>query len=404
MFLAVSMPSRHLRCKFSQLFRYSKTDIGRFVLSLRCFDDKEMKRLYTYLIVLTGFCLSAMAQEKIGSGIEIDKMVHNFGDIMLGSGPVSCTFTVKNIGDKPAVIYNVTTTCGCTDVEWTKEPIRPGKEGKISVTYSNDEGPYPFDKSLTVYLSDVKKPVILKLRGVSMERKKPLEEMYPVHFGNLAVKDDVNKCGNLEQGGHKSEAVMVANLSDAPLSVSFTDVSPNLEVKVTPNPIPARGTAEMTFTVSADRGLWGKNMYWATPVVNGKTYVNDNGESRLGFWAFTKENFNDMTDEERAKGPRPMFKESTFSFGKMKKGATVHASYTFKNEGKSPFRVYRVNADACCWSHSDIPVAAPGESVTFRVHVDTKDMPVGEALIIVTLTTNSPLRPIVNLFVAGYIE
>ena len=45
-----------------------------------------------------------------------------------------------------------------------------------------------------------------------------------------------------------------------------------------------------------------------------------------------------------------------------------------------------------------------GEEVTFRVHLDTSDLPAGEHLTIVTLTTNSPLRPIVNLFIAGYIE
>jgi hypothetical protein len=31
-------------------------------------------------------------------------------------------------------------------------------------------------------------------------------------------------------------------------------------------------------------------------------------------------------------------------------------------------------------------------------------MPEGEMLTIVTLTTNCPLRPIINLFVAGWIE
>jgi hypothetical protein len=38
------------------------------------------------------------------------------------------------------------------------------------------------------------------------------------------------------------------------------------------------------------------------------------------------------------------------------------------------------------------------------VDIDTSDMPEGEMLTIVTLTTNSPLRPIVNLFIAGWIE
>ena len=111
----------------------------------------------------------AAAQEKIGSSIEIDKTVHNFGDILLDSGPVTCTFTLKNTGSQPVVIYNAVTSCGCTKATWTKEPIMPGKTGTISATYSNDEGPYPFDKSVTVYLSDPKKPVILKMRGISME-------------------------------------------------------------------------------------------------------------------------------------------------------------------------------------------------------------------------------------------
>ena len=127
---------------------------------------KALKHTLACMFMALSTCMAAYAQEKISESLEIDKTVHNFGDIMLDSGPVSCTFTLKNTGSKPAVIYNVTTTCGCTDVEWTREPIRPGGSGKIAVTYSNDEGPYPFDKSLTVYLSDVKKPVLLKLRGV----------------------------------------------------------------------------------------------------------------------------------------------------------------------------------------------------------------------------------------------
>lgn len=345
-----------------------------------------------------------LAQEKIGEGLEIDKTVHNFGDILMENGPVSCTFTIKNTGSKPAVIYNVTSSCGCTNVTWTKEPLMPGKSGRVSVTYTNDEGAYPFDKSLTAYISDVKKPVILKIRGVSVAKQKPLAESYPVHYGPLAMKEDEFKCGNLEQGGQKSNAVLVANISDKPINVSFSEVSPHLEVSVSPNPIPAQSTAEMRFTVTASREIWGKNYYYATPVINGKPAKNGNGDSQFSIWAFTKENFSHLSDSEKAKGPRPMFAESTYSFGKVKKGEMVHAEFTLKNEGEKDFCVYKVNADACCWSHSDIPVAAPGKSVTFRVHVDTKDMPAGEALTIVTLTTNSPLRPIVNLFVAGWIE
>lgn len=360
-----------------------------------------MKRITSFcfaLITCILFYNSSYAQEKLGNGLEIDKMVHNFGDIMLDSGPVSCEFTLTNKSGKPAVIYNVISSCGCTDVEWTKEPIKPGSTGKISATYSNDEGPYPFDKSLTLYLSDVKKPIVLKLRGISREKMRPLSELYPIHRGPMGMKEDMINCGNLEQGRDKSETVMIANTSSNPIKVEFKNVSDNLFVTVRPNPIPAESTAELTATVSASRENWGRNEYWAVPTVDGKEY------GKIGFRAFTKENFDELSEEERMQGSMPRFETSTYSFGKVKAGTQIHASYKMKNEGKSCFCVYKVDVDSCCYSHSDIPAADPGEEISFRVHLDTKDLPKGECLKIVTLTTNSPLRPIVNLFISGTIE
>lgn len=348
--------------------------------------------------------LSVSAQEKIGESIEIDKTVHNFGDILLGTGPVSCTYTVKNIGSKPLVIYNAITTCGCTKAEWTKEPIMPGKTGKISVAYSNDEGPYPFDKSVTVYFSEPKKPVVLKMRGVCMEKKIPLDQAYTVQYGPLGLRESNIKCGNMEQGGMKSNSVTVANLSNSPINVDFGDVSDNLEISVSPNPIPASSTAEMSFCVKADRSLWGKNTYWATPVINGKTYRNADNTSRIGIWAITKENFDNIPEDQKGKAARPHFETSTYTFGKAKRGDVIHAEFSFKNVGQTCFTVYKVDVDTPSWSHSDIPGAKPGEEVKFRVHLNTADLPAGEVLAIVTLTTNSPLRPIVNLFITGWLD
>lgn len=49
--------------------------------------------------------------------------------------PVTATFKITNKGDKPLVISNVTTSCGCTVADWTKEPIAPGKTGSVSSTF-----------------------------------------------------------------------------------------------------------------------------------------------------------------------------------------------------------------------------------------------------------------------------
>ncbi len=359
-----------------------------------------MKHLLSIISVMLMALSTSSAQVKISDGLEADKVVHNFGDIKLKSGPVSCTFTITNTSNKPAVIYNVVTSCGCTDAQWTKEPILPGKKGKISVTYSNDEGPYPFDKTLTVYMSDVKKPILLKVRGVCIEKPKPLKESYPIAFGPLGLKATEFQCGNLEQGDKRSEAVLVANTSNKPISVSFTNVSEFLDISVYPNPIPAGSTAEMSFSVTASRKLWGKNHYYATPLINGKKY----GNGVIDIWTFTKENFDKLSEKEKSNGPRPKFVESTFQAGMVKKGSVVHATFTFENEGKQTFGIYKVDIDAKRWKHSAIPSTKPGAQTSFTVDINTSDMPAGEMLTIITLTTNSPLRPIINLFITGWIE
>lgn len=359
-----------------------------------------MKHLICIISVILMAIGTTHAQVMISDGLEADKVVHNFGDIKLKSGPVSCTFTITNKSNKPTVIYNVVTSCGCTDAQWTKEPIMPGKKGKISVTYSNDEGPYPFDKTLTVYVSDVKKPILLKVRGVCVEKPKPLKESYPIAFGPLGMRDTQYQCGNLEQGEKRSESVLVANTSSKPISISFTNVSEFLNISVSPNPIPAGSTAEMSFSVTASRKLWGKNHYYATPVIDGKTYGNE----VIDIWSFTKENFGNISDKDKSDGPRPKFTESTFQAGKIKKGTVVHAKFTFENVGKKPFGVYKIDIDAKKWKHSNIPATKPGATTTFTVDIDTSNMPSGEMLTIITLTTNSPLRPIVNLFITGWIE
>ncbi len=364
-----------------------------------------MKRYLIYIVAALSAALlggrTMNAQTRLDNGIEIDKTVHNFGDILLGSGPVSCTFTLTNTGEKPVVIYNVSTTCGCTDVTWTREPIRPGSKGEIKVTYSNDEGAYPFDKSLTAYMSDHRKPVILKLRGASIEKARPLTELYPVQYGPLGLKEDVLNCGNLEQGGSKTGAVMIANISDKPLNLTFTDVSPRLTIKPSRNPIPANSTAELIFTVKADRSIWGKTKYSATPLLNGKSHKNNKGKTTIEVGAFTKENFSGMTAEQKGKAAMPRFETSTFNFGKAKVGESIKATFTFRNEGRDDFRVYKIDTDAESFSAGDIPATAAGTTRSFTVTINTKGMKRGESLTIVTLTTNSPSRPIVNLFISG---
>ena len=77
--------------------------------------------------------------------------VHDFGKIPEGPA-AEYTFEFTNVGKEPLIIQNASASCGCTTPEWPKEPILPGKVGKIKVKYNTQgRGNQPFDKS--VYIS-----------------------------------------------------------------------------------------------------------------------------------------------------------------------------------------------------------------------------------------------------------
>ena len=396
-----------------------------------------MKRLTVITIALLCIAFSgnglraqgSKAGNTFGGIVRFDKTVHDFGDILVSDGPVSATFTAENVSGKNMVIYNVVSSCGCTDVSWTREPVKPGEKGKVEATYKNDEGGYPFDKTLTVYVSGLKQPVILRLRGESHAKKLSLKELYPVRFGNLAFKSVDIKGGNMSQGQQKSGEVVVANLGKKPLDVKFKDVSPGLSLKLSQNPVPAGGTAKLSYTVTADRDHWGKNYYYATPLVDGVSYkavvsqteakkkeagteallADPNpllgaGKPAIGIFTITKEDFSSWTKAQRDAASSPIADESTFSFGKVKAGTKVNASFVIANKGKSPLKVYKVDSESSKLTPSAFPDVAPGKKTAYKCSLDTSGMPKGECLIVVTLTTNSPLRPIMNLFVTGWIE
>lgn len=110
--------------------------------------------------------IALLASMSAGPGAVFESTVHDFGKVTVADGPLSCTFTVTNDGDDTLYIRTVVSSCGCTSVTWTRTGIAPGESGVIEATFSNDEGPYPFDKVLTVYTTADSRPVILHLRGI----------------------------------------------------------------------------------------------------------------------------------------------------------------------------------------------------------------------------------------------
>ncbi len=74
----------------------------------------------------------------VGNKTEIEvKPVINVGKVMLGE-EVKASFEVKNIGDYPLILAEVSGSCTCTVAEYPKDPIAPGETETIVATVKTD--------------------------------------------------------------------------------------------------------------------------------------------------------------------------------------------------------------------------------------------------------------------------
>lgn len=97
--------------------------------------------------------------------INFSEYRYDFGNVKEKGGPVSHEFTFTNNGDGNLIIIDATATCGCTKPEYPKQPIAPGKKGKIKVTYNPLGRPGPIDRTVTVKCNGSPKKVRLKIVG-----------------------------------------------------------------------------------------------------------------------------------------------------------------------------------------------------------------------------------------------
>lgn len=123
-----------------------------------------------YILICVAFilaatvCVGAYGEDKRPK-VHFDEYRYDFGNVPEKKGPVSHEFVFTNTGNGNLLIIDATATCGCTKPEYPKNPIAPGKSGKIKVTYNPMGRPGPIDRIVTVKTNGTPKKVRLKIVG-----------------------------------------------------------------------------------------------------------------------------------------------------------------------------------------------------------------------------------------------
>jgi len=149
-------------------------------------------------IMLLAFALMAVVAATAQPQLKLSTMRHDFGSI-LWNQPAKAVFQLTNSGSSDLVIEAVHPDCGCTLVDWTKEPISPGKEGQIEVTYDAALLGH-FVKQLAVTTNESSVPFYLTVSGDVVLEKKDYSEKYAYRIGDLYLDADNVEFDDVRKG------------------------------------------------------------------------------------------------------------------------------------------------------------------------------------------------------------
>ena len=124
-------------------------------------QNPKVKELYLNLIKGMG---ESTSKERLTT-VSINSTVIDFGSFPKEEKQER-SFILTNTGNGLLVIQDIVTSCGCTKVEYSKEPVRPGETLEVKVIYEAEQAEH-FNKTVTVYCNAENSPLRLAVKGAA---------------------------------------------------------------------------------------------------------------------------------------------------------------------------------------------------------------------------------------------
>ncbi|MFV0584379.1 MAG: DUF1573 domain-containing protein [Parabacteroides gordonii] len=360
----------------------------------------NIKRLCFILCCIFLFTANITAQN--GAQISADELTYNFGTIAEADGLASHTFVVKNTGDSPLVITRITASCGCTQPEWTKAPIAPGKTGNVKVTYNPKGRPGPFYKTVSIFSNGKKGSYTLAIKG--NVTPKPIQPafIYPYSIGDLKLQTKTVLYSSIRPDETLGEKISVKNEGKTTLTIQQGKVPHFLTVEIRPTQLAPDEVGEITLLLDAKATKRKGRVTTEIPLtvesigqkeISGKIHVAAN----------IIDNFGKLSAAEKAQAPVAQLSGTLLDFGKLPErggfipliGGKVTGTVDITNTGKSPLIIHSITCD-----NELVDISGgkkeikPGVTATYKISVRPREIKTKlEALInVVCNDPNGPVR------------
>ncbi len=125
------------------------------------------------LLIAMVFTAAADENEKKGPVLTFENSRHDYGTVYVDDLPDgNLEIRFSNTGDEPLVISNVRACCGTRVRDWPREPIMPGEEETIEVSFRLAPRPQRISRSVTVNYNNEERPTErFRIVGQVVERE-----------------------------------------------------------------------------------------------------------------------------------------------------------------------------------------------------------------------------------------
>ena len=291
-------------------------------------ENIKMKHIFTSILLWTAACLVGYAQPKA----TFDKMTHEFG-VVLWKHPATATFQIKNDGDKPLVISNVTTSCGCTVADWTKEPIAPGATGVVTSTFDAKALGH-FYKDIGVYCNASARPIYLMLRGEVSADPKNYTLTHPYEIGAIRLNKAAIEFDDTNKGDKPTMEILVANTTSDVYTPVLMHLPPYLEAVAVPERIGKKATGKIKVTLDTDK-LPKFGLTTATVYLSRFPGDKVSEENAIPVSAVLLPDFSNMSQQQRLNPPAVQLSATEFTVPPLAENAKKKLTVVVKNVGKS---------------------------------------------------------------------
>lgn len=356
-----------------------------------------MKRILFLFNILFAVVLVAQAQPKI----TFDKNVQELGYV-LWRNPVTITYNFTNTGDKPLVISKVTSSCGCTEVDWTKSPIPAGGKGTVTAVF-DAEAIGHFYKEVGIYCNASYRPIYLEFNGEVTADARNYSFTHPFGFGAIRLDKDEIEFKDVNKGDHPEFSILVANTSNKAYSPVLMHLPPYLSAKAVPEVLGRGKNGKIIVTLDTEKlpkfGITRTSVYLSR-------YPGDKvgSDNEIPVSTVLLPDFSGLTEQQKNNPPQISLSTTQLEFPPLKPKQKKSQNVIITNTGKTDLVIQDMQVfNIALAVNLKKTVLKPGESAKLKITVLGENLSRVKGTPRVLMIINDPNKPSVTIRVKAKI-